>query len=61
MIKVDIEELMQKIEEFKYEDFIELEPDITSSFDYEKGFDLGVGLCLTILDELRDQEKKHLI
>jgi hypothetical protein len=57
----EIELLMDKFEEFKFEDFIGIENENTTSSEYEKGFNMGVGLCLTILDELRDEIKKNLI
>ncbi len=53
MSREEIELLMQKMEEFKYEDYIDIEPETKSSSDFERGFNLGVGLCLTILEELR--------
>jgi hypothetical protein len=50
----EIELLINKMEEFKYEDYIDIESETISS-EYKRGFDMGVGLCLTVLDELKDE------
>ena len=54
MTNKEIEYLMSKFEEFRFEDYIEIENENLTSSEYERGFNMGVGLCLTILDELRD-------
>lgn len=53
MTNKEIEYLMSKFEEFRFEDYIEIESENITSSEYEKGFNMGVGLCLTILDEIR--------
>ncbi len=55
MTNREIENLMAKIEELQFEDYIEIESENKNSSQYERGFNMGVGLCLTILDELRDE------
>ncbi len=49
----ELEYLMSKFEEFQFEDFIDIEPESLNSCEYERGFNMGIGLCLTVLDELR--------
>jgi hypothetical protein len=51
----EIELLINKMEEFKYEDYIDIIESETISSEYKRGFDMGVGLCLTVLDELKDE------
>lgn len=53
MTNKEIENLMSKFEEFQYEEYIELENENSTSSEYERGFNMGVGLCLSLLDELK--------
>ncbi len=51
MNKKELKELMKSFEDFKFQDYINLDED-KSSNDYEKGFNMAIGLCLSTLDEL---------
>jgi hypothetical protein len=46
MTNKEIENLMSK-----FEDFIELENENLTSSKYERGFNMGIGLCLSTLED----------